>query len=123
MPDAAANPLAAFARGAETAVAAFAFLKINQGFEKFRAGKIRPESFGDVNFGVGDLPEQKIADAHFAAGADEQVGIGEAGGIEMLGDGLFVGLERGHAVGADLVEHGVEGVYQFGAAAVIQGDD
>ena len=41
----------------------------------------------------------------------------------MFGDGLFIGLERGHAVSADLVEHGVEGVYQFGAAAVIQGDD
>ena len=89
---------APFAGGAEAAVAAFAFLEIGERFEQAGAGKIGPESFGYVHFGVGDLPEQKIADAHFSAGADQKIGIGEARGVEMLGDGLFVGAEGGHAV-------------------------
>ena len=72
----------------EAAVAAFALLEIDQRFEQARAGEIGPESFGDVDFGVGDLPEQEIADAHFAAGANQQVGIGQAGGVEMFGDGV-----------------------------------
>src|SRR5207244_9298148 len=42
-----------------------------------RAGvKLRPAFFRDPQLGVGDLPEQEVADAHLAGGADEQVGVG-----------------------------------------------
>jgi hypothetical protein len=53
------------------AVAAFAFLVVEQRFQEAGAVKVGPECFGDENFGVGDLPEQKIADAHLATGADQ----------------------------------------------------
>ena len=58
---------------AKTAVPLGVFL---QRGEKLRLAEIRPERRRDDQFGVGNLPEQKIADAHLAAGADEQVGVG-----------------------------------------------
>ena len=62
--------------GSDGAVAAFAFLEIEEGFEEAGAIEVWPESFYDKDFGVGDLPEKEIADAHFAAGADQKIGIG-----------------------------------------------
>ena len=105
---------------AQSAVAPLALLEIDQRLEQPRARKIRPQRFGDVNFGVGDLPEQKIAHAHFAARADQQIGIGQSGGIEMIGDGLLVRAESRKSVRANVIEHGVERVGQLGAPAVIQ---
>src|ERR1700736_442810 len=51
----------------QATVAAFAFLKIQQSFKKLGAREIRPERFGNINFGIGDLPEQEITDGHFPA--------------------------------------------------------
>ena len=74
----------------QAAVAPFALLIVRQRGVKFRTPKIGPKRLGDVNFRVGDLPQQEIADAQLAASADQQVGIGQAGGIKILGDGLLV---------------------------------
>jgi hypothetical protein len=52
--------------------------------------KVRPEGAGDVQLGIRGLPEKKIADPVFAAGSDEQIGIGQSGGIEMIGKQSFV---------------------------------
>ena len=71
------------------AVAAFAFLEVEEGFEKTGTIEIGPEGFGNEDFGVGNLPEEEIADAHFAAGADEEIGIGKIGGVEMAGQIFF----------------------------------
>ena len=57
------------------AIAAFAFLVIEEGFEEAGAIEIGPQGFRDQDFGVGNLPEKEIADAHFAAGANEEIGI------------------------------------------------
>src|SRR5580704_16142455 len=80
--------------GVYAAVAAFAFLEVEDGFEETGAIEIGPEGFGDENFGVGDLPEKEIADANFSAGADEEIGIGQIGGVEMACDFVF-GYWRG----------------------------
>ena len=113
-------------RGSDSAVAAFAFLEVEEGFEEAGALEIGPESFRDKNFGVGDLPEEKIADAHFAAGADEKIGIGQVGGVEMLGEVFLGDGSGGVAVAARLGgtggEDSVHGVDNFGAATVIEGD-
>src|SRR5690349_11431392 len=37
--------------------------------------EVRPQRFGEVQLAVGELPEQEVADALLAAGADEQVGL------------------------------------------------
>ena len=54
--------------------------------------EVRPQRVGDPDLGVGDLPEQEVADAHLAAGADQQIGIGLAGGVEEAGEALLVDL-------------------------------
>ena len=63
----------------ETPLAACEF---SQGLMQLPAGEIRPEDLGEVQFRIGELPEKKIADAHFAAGPDEQVGVGLFGRVE-----------------------------------------
>src|ERR1700690_3905963 len=41
--------------------------------------KIRPQCVGKVQLGIGQLPEQKIANAFFSSGADEKIGFGGIG--------------------------------------------
>jgi hypothetical protein len=104
----------------QAAVAAFALLKIEQGLQKLGAREIRPEGFGHINFGVGNLPEQKIADAHFAAGADEQVRIGQSGRVQVLGNHFLIDAGVGEAIVPHAIEDAIEGVDQLRAAAVIE---
>src|SRR3972149_1668332 len=44
------------------------------GFER-GAVEVRPQRIGEMQLGIGKLPEQKVAHALLAAGADEQVRI------------------------------------------------
>src|SRR5215216_53622 len=46
--------------------------------------EIRPQRVDEHQLGIGTLPEQKIADALLAAGADQQVGIGHARRQQLL---------------------------------------
>ena len=41
-----------------------------------RGVEVGPEDVGEVQLRVGELPQQEIADALLAAGADQQVGLG-----------------------------------------------
>ena len=54
-------------------MAAVVFL---EGGVKLRFAKIGPERGRHHQFGVGNLPQEKIAHAHFAAGADEHIRVG-----------------------------------------------
>ena len=50
-----------FAAGfADAAIAALAALKIGDGLEQVNAAEVGPEALGDKDFGVGNLPQQKI---------------------------------------------------------------
>src|SRR6056297_1672532 len=40
---------------------------------QFRGGEFRPEVVGEIELGIGEIPEQKIADAGFAASANADV--------------------------------------------------
>ena len=51
-------------------------LKIENGAQQLEAIEIGPERVGNVKLGVSNLPEEEIADAHFAGSADEQIGLG-----------------------------------------------
>src|SRR5689334_11743252 len=46
--------------------------------------EIGPERLGEVELGVGELPEQEVGDALLAAGADEEVGLGRIGHRQAL---------------------------------------
>ena len=43
-----------------------------------------PAAVGHPNLGIADLPEQKIADPHFAGRADQQIGVGHAGRVQAV---------------------------------------
>ncbi len=79
----------------------------------------RPERVGKIKLRVGQLPEQKIADALLATGADEQVGFGRIGHGQMR-------RQVGFAVMADFFRMGqrqlVDGLQDIPAATVVGGD-
>ena len=56
-----------------------AALVIEQGPFQGIGIEVGPEHIGDVDFRVGQLPQQEVADPVFAAGADQQIGILFAG--------------------------------------------
>lgn len=56
-------------------------------FERFvelRLAEIRPERGRDDQFGVGNLPQQKITDPHLAARADQHIRVGNIARPQML---------------------------------------
>ena len=75
-------------RRLDAAVAALALLVVEDRLEQVPAAEVGPQRVGDPDLGVGDLPEQEVADAHLAAGADQQIGIGLAGRVEKLAEPL-----------------------------------
>src|SRR5262245_21587928 len=66
--------------GRGPAEAALAPLEVIQCLQVLPLAEVGPQRVGDVQLAVGDLPEIEVADAHLAAGADQQVRVGDAGG-------------------------------------------
>src|SRR3712207_7661706 len=54
------------------------------------AAEVGPVDVGEVELRVRGLPEQEAREPLLPAGADDQVGIGLATGVEVLGDVLDV---------------------------------
>ena len=75
-------------RSEATVASSSAFEFGNRGVEVGFA-EVGPEFWRDVEFGVAELPEEKIGEAHFTGRADEQVRIGPFCGVEVA---LEVGL-------------------------------
>ena len=57
--------------------------------KELRSFEIRPEGRRDDKFRVADLPQEKVAHAHFAAGANEQVRVRHVAGPEMVRNDFF----------------------------------
>ncbi len=91
--------------------------------EELRFAEIWPQRLGDNQFGVRNLPEQEIADAHFAAGANEQVWIGVVRRVEVLRKQMLVDFRRVEFALLYLVADAANGFNDFSAAAVAQGKD
>ena len=107
--------------GVYATVATLALLEIDQRCKQVGTIEIGPKGFGDEDFGVRNLPEEEIADTHFSAGADEEIGIGKIDGIEMARE-LFLGDGVRTAVAVAFAKDGVHGIDDFRAAAVVEGD-
>ena len=56
--------------------------------------ELRPTSFRHPNLCVANLPQQEIADAHFARGSNHEVRIGHPAGVQVTGHRLFMNLCR-----------------------------
>ena len=67
--------------------------------------EIGPVDVDEHELGIGQLPEQEIRQAQFSTGADQQIRIGEIGGVEISGEALGGHLGRsddaflGHVLG------------------------
>src|SRR5215469_9378619 len=68
---------------AQPAITPLALLIIEDGREDVELREVGPKDLGHPDFCVRDLPQQKIAYAHFAAGADEQVRIWHVMGVQV----------------------------------------
>ncbi len=60
--------------------------------------EVRPEHVGEIKLAVSALPQQKVGDALLPAGADQQLRVGDAGGIEIAPELGFADLLRRFAV-------------------------
>ena len=78
-------------------VPSISFLIGENSLEQMAAAKIGPQSVGDPNLGVCNLPQQEVADAHLAARADEQIGIGLPRRVKELREFFFVEVCRPNA--------------------------
>src|SRR5712671_4639088 len=77
-------------RRLDAAIPAIAFLVGENRLEQIVAPEVGPERFSDPDLGIRDLPQQEIADAHFAAGPNEEIGIRLTGGIQKVAEGALV---------------------------------
>src|SRR5688500_11072657 len=62
------------------------FLELDDRLEHVPAAEVGEQGGGDVDLAVRELPEQEIGDAHFAAGADHQVHVRQAVGVQVAFD-------------------------------------
>src|SRR5512134_174367 len=63
-------------------------------FER-RGIEVGPQRLGEVELGVGELPQQEVADALLAAGADEEVRLGRVAHGEIRSEHFFPDLPHG----------------------------
>ena len=75
---------------------ALAILIAGNGLVQVFFREIRPICITEIQFAVGNLPEQVVRNTQFAASADEQVWVGHETGGQMLADGVF-----GNVLGTD----------------------
>ena len=70
--------------------AALSPLIIGERAEELVTPEVRPQRVGDVDFGVGKLPQQEVTQAKLFPGADEQIRVGEVSRPQVLGKKFFI---------------------------------
>ena len=105
----------------QPAVTPLALLIFRDAFQQMHSAELRPQGRSDINFGIGKLPQQEIAQPHFAAGANHQVGIRQVPRVQVLRHRVLVNVQMIQtAVARRGIHDGPKCVHQFGARAVIQ---
>src|SRR5207244_11916652 len=66
-----------------------AALEFGHGSIEIDGAEVRPERRRDPELCIGDLPQEEVRDPHLAARADQQIRIGEVGGVAGLADLLL----------------------------------
>src|SRR5215204_5547543 len=92
------------ASGGDAAVAPLASLELEDRLEELTPSEIRPQHGRHHQLGVSELPQEKVGDTLLAGGADQQIRIREASGVEPTFDRSLVDLlrpqpTRGHVFG------------------------
>src|SRR6266404_3760136 len=88
--------------------------------EKLRFSKIRPKRWRDYQLRIRNLPKQEVADAHFAAGPDQQIGVRQVMGIEVLRKNLLVDVGGIEFARFHLLRQAANGVDNLGAPAITE---
>src|SRR2546422_1720039 len=96
-------------------------LELAHGAIEIAGPEIRPEGRRDHQLSVGNLPQEKVRDPHLAARADQQVGIGNVGGIEGPADILLRDVVSLEVASLNLARQRAERVEQLVAAPVVEG--
>src|SRR5262245_17918240 len=104
--------------GADSAVAALALLIRQHRLDQMAAAEVGPERVGHIDLRVRNLPEQVVAHAHLATGADEEIRIRLTGRVEKAREALLVEILGPHA-GLDRTPCSID---NLGAASVVQRD-
>src|SRR5215211_4767147 len=100
----------------EAAEAAFALSIILDCLAQELRAKIGPVSWRDPIFAIRRLPDQKVGKAPFAAGSNNQVGVGNAMCRKPFGDHLLVDRRSRNALGAKQTNR----LDNIGAPAVVE---
>src|SRR5437879_3817920 len=74
----------------QSAKSPFAFAVIAQGFAERFGLELGPALRRHPQLGVGDLPQQKVADAHLARRANQEIGLRHACRAEIISERRFV---------------------------------
>ena len=80
--------------------------------------EVRPEGVAGVELGVGGLPDEEVREALLAAGADDEVRVGQAGRVERAADRRLVDLGRRDAAGGKLPDR----IDDLGPPGVVERD-
>src|SRR5688572_23378890 len=100
-----------------------AALELGDGAVQVEGAEIGPEGGGDEELGVRDLPEQEVGDARLTARPDEQVGVGDAVGVERTADVGFRDVLGLQLARLHLGGERAEGVQQLVATAIVEGHE
>src|SRR5437764_7860472 len=106
------------ARANRGTVAALASAIIGDRLFQIGAPEIRPQRLGKDELGIGALPQQEVADALLAAGADQEIRVREIHGQQMRGDQLLVDSVEGQRPGSRFGRDGAHRSGDLGAAAI-----
>src|ERR1700730_10840572 len=82
--------------------------------------EIGPQRLGEEELRIGALPQQKVADAFVAAGADQQIGVGELRRKQMAGEAFLVDRRRGYIAGCNLFRYRLDRSNNLGTPAIGQ---
>ena len=64
-------------------VAPFALLIFGDAFQQVSTTELGPQRGSHIDLGISKLPEKKIAQPHFTAGADNKIGIRQMPSVKM----------------------------------------
>lgn len=91
------------------------------GLVQFMRREVRPQYVREVKLRICALPQQEVRYPLLSAGADQQIGVGDTGGIEVVGELLLGQLAVRPALG-DVARVAFRGVDYLVAPAVIEAD-
>src|SRR5207245_8255333 len=100
-----------------------ALLKAGARVEVVALAEVGPQGVGHVHLGVRELPEEEVAEAHLATGADQEVGIRDAVRAEVPGERAGGDLLRVEVAAPHAPRDGARRARDLLAPAVAHGED